>query len=163
MAGKCGAKTRNGIPCKQNSMPNGRCRMHGGPSTGPKDQRGNTNAVKHGIYMKRLTEAEQADYQALELGSVDHELRLARIRLARALDAEKAAKAEPEIDEVIENEGGGMTIAVRSVKKKVKDYTYIIDRCMLRIESLERTRKMLDAGDGENADIMGFETRPYAE
>lgn len=163
MADKCGAKTRSGGKCQGKAMPNGRCRMHGGPSTGPKDNRGNTNAVKHGIYLSRLTEAEQADYQALELGSVDHELRLARIRLARALDAEKAARAEPEVEEVIENEGGGMTIAVRSTKKKVKDYTSIIDRFMQRIESLERTRKTLDAGDGENDGIAGFETRPYDE
>lgn len=28
----CGAKTRKGEPCRQRSMPNGRCRMHGGAS-----------------------------------------------------------------------------------------------------------------------------------
>lgn len=30
----CGAKTRSGEPCKNAAMPNGRCRMHGGKSTG---------------------------------------------------------------------------------------------------------------------------------
>ncbi len=29
----CGAKTRNGVPCQNWGMTNGRCRMHGGEST----------------------------------------------------------------------------------------------------------------------------------
>ena len=27
---RCGARTRNGTPCRSPAMPNGRCRMHGG-------------------------------------------------------------------------------------------------------------------------------------
>ena len=35
LAPKCGAHARTtGNPCKNASMPNGRCRMHGGRSTG---------------------------------------------------------------------------------------------------------------------------------
>jgi hypothetical protein len=161
MAGKCGSKTRSGEPCKGIAMRNGRCRMHGGKSTGPKDQKGNKNANKHGIYAAHLTESERKDYLTLELGQVDHELRLARIRLARALAAENEWGGIPEIDEVTENEGGGVTIAIRSVKKKVRDYATLIDRLMARVESLERTRKQLDAGEGGNDEIVGFETRPY--
>ena len=159
-AKQCGAKTRSGEPCKKWGMKNGRCRLHGGASTGTP---GRTNARTHGIYVTRLTVEEQADYAELELGSVDHELRLTRVRLARALDAEKQANGDAELDEVTENEGGGAAIANRSVKRKVRDYISIIDKLTARIESLERTRNALDAGDGENADIMGFETRPYAE
>jgi hypothetical protein len=33
-AKRCGAKTRSTHPCKSPAMPNGRCRMHGGKSTG---------------------------------------------------------------------------------------------------------------------------------
>ena len=33
---RCRAKTRAGTPCKGPGMPNGRCRMHGGTSTGPR-------------------------------------------------------------------------------------------------------------------------------
>lgn len=44
----CGAKTRNGLPCKSPSMQNGRCRMHGGKSTGA--PLGNSNALKDGHY-----------------------------------------------------------------------------------------------------------------
>ena len=34
-APRCGAKSRAGCPCKGPAMKNGRCRMHGGASTGP--------------------------------------------------------------------------------------------------------------------------------
>jgi hypothetical protein len=35
-APRCGAHTRCGGSCRQPAMPNGRCRMHGGLSTGPR-------------------------------------------------------------------------------------------------------------------------------
>ena len=47
-APRCGAKTRPGSPCRSPAMANGRCRMHGGPSTGA--PKGNQNAFKHGRY-----------------------------------------------------------------------------------------------------------------
>ena len=37
---RCGAKTRAGEPCKRKALNNGRCRNHGGLSTGPKTQEG---------------------------------------------------------------------------------------------------------------------------
>jgi uncharacterized protein YjcR len=45
---RCGAKTRSGSPCQAFGMPNGRCRMHGGPSPGA--PKGNKNNFKHGHY-----------------------------------------------------------------------------------------------------------------
>lgn len=63
----CGAKTRGGTPCKQpagwgtNHVGEGRCKLHGGKSTGPKDrkkqsksQKKNNNAEKHGLFSKYL-------------------------------------------------------------------------------------------------------------
>lgn len=52
----CGAKTRAGTPCKNRAMPNGRCRMHGGKSTGapPAKLKKNNNANKHGLFAKYL-------------------------------------------------------------------------------------------------------------
>lgn len=35
-APRCGARTRAGTECRQPAMPNGRCRLHGGRSTGPR-------------------------------------------------------------------------------------------------------------------------------
>jgi hypothetical protein len=51
-APRCGARTRSGTPCRGPAMPNGRCRMHGGPSTGPRTPEGKERASrwKHGRY-----------------------------------------------------------------------------------------------------------------
>lgn len=57
----CGAKTRSGTPCKRpsgwgtNHPGKGKCKLHGGSSTGPKDKsklNKNINAKKHGLYAK---------------------------------------------------------------------------------------------------------------
>src|SRR5690625_1723097 len=48
----CGAKTRAGTPCRNGAMANGRCRMHGGKSTGPPKK--NKNSMKHGLFAKYL-------------------------------------------------------------------------------------------------------------
>ena len=46
---RCGARSkRTGEPCQSAAMKNGRCRMHGGKSTGA--PKGNQNALKHGNY-----------------------------------------------------------------------------------------------------------------
>lgn len=53
-APRCGAKTRSGTPCKGPAMANGRCRMHGGKSTGPRTLEGLERSRKahyrHGFY-----------------------------------------------------------------------------------------------------------------
>jgi hypothetical protein len=37
---RCGAKTRSGQPCKAQALTSGRCRLHGGLSTGPRTKAG---------------------------------------------------------------------------------------------------------------------------
>jgi len=53
-APQCGAKTRRGTPCRAPAMSNGRCRMHGGKSTGPRTPEGLERSRKanwkHGHY-----------------------------------------------------------------------------------------------------------------
>ena len=53
-APRCGAKTRKGTPCRAPAMANGRCRMHGGKSTGPRTPEGLERSRKanwkHGYY-----------------------------------------------------------------------------------------------------------------
>ncbi len=45
----CGAKTRTGTPCKLTSIYlNGRCKLHGGLSTGPKTKRGKARSARNG-------------------------------------------------------------------------------------------------------------------
>lgn len=41
----CLAKTRRGTPCQARALPSGRCRFHGGLSTGPKTPAGKARAL----------------------------------------------------------------------------------------------------------------------
>jgi len=67
-AKRCGAKNRRGTPCQCPAMPNGRCRLHGGLSTGPKTLEGieriRQAVTKHGRYSKQ-TIAERKFYRSL--------------------------------------------------------------------------------------------------
>lgn len=134
---QCGAKTRGGEPCKRHAVPgSSRCKLHGGGSA--KANKGNKHAAKPGsIYSQFLTDAENDMLASIELGRVDDELRLTRIRLMRALSRENEFGNELEIDsEKLETgEHGGTTTT-----SKVRDYSSLIDRLTARIESLERTR-----------------------
>src|SRR5919199_533118 len=53
-APRWGPKNRRGAPCQCPAMPNGRCRLHGGLSTGPKTAEGieriRAAVTKHGAY-----------------------------------------------------------------------------------------------------------------
>lgn len=61
---RCGARTRQGRPCQAPAvwnnrwdMPrNGRCRMHGGASTGPKTPEGKARALANLLVGKRRRE-----------------------------------------------------------------------------------------------------------
>jgi hypothetical protein len=45
----CGAKTRAGTPCKLTALHAcGRCKLHGGKSTGPKSEAGRRQAAENG-------------------------------------------------------------------------------------------------------------------
>lgn len=95
----CGAKTKNGEPCKKAALANGRCKFHGGKSTGPKNKgkhseslRGNKNALKHGLYetiwMDTLTEEERELYHQVSNDpniQGDAEYRLSELRIRRML------------------------------------------------------------------------------
>lgn len=152
---RCGAKTRSGDPCQSRQMANGRCRMHGGKSTGPIDaaRPGNSNALKHGIYgdLIRADEMHAVDGVMSTVGKIENELLIARLQLRRALRAQAAADELPdgmEVYETVDREGAESVAAKNEVKKKLRDYPQIIDRLLARIESLEKTRIALVAGGG---------------
>jgi hypothetical protein len=51
---RCGARTRRGTACKQQSLyACGRCRLHGGLSTGPRTPEGKSRAAINGRLPKR--------------------------------------------------------------------------------------------------------------
>jgi len=53
-APRCGARTRRSTTCQNAAMKNGRCRMHGGMSTGPRTAEGLERSrranLRHGNY-----------------------------------------------------------------------------------------------------------------
>lgn len=57
---RCGARTRRGTRCQCPAMQNGRCRLHGGLSTGPKTAQGieriQRAVTKHGQYSREVIE-----------------------------------------------------------------------------------------------------------
>lgn len=153
MANLCGAKTRSGSPCQSKAMTNGRCRMHGGKSTGA--PKGNKNNLKAGgIYSQFLTDEEQIISAEMELGSLDEELKLCKIRLMRALKAEAEQQAQVDEFNKLELEAlneapsliGGLPDNDELIQTKQfrrRDYGTIIDRLIARIESLETRRASL--------------------
>lgn len=153
---RCGAKNRSGKPCQKWAMPNGRCANHGGKSTGP--PKGSRNAWKHGIYSSALSDEEKKLYGEVQLGDVDHELRIARIQLKRALDEQKKildnpndpkdltgfelfeikkSKEDPQQDEKDKDQ---KQKTKREVTSRRPDFRAVIDRLLMRIAKLETTR-----------------------
>lgn len=145
----CGAKTRSGEPCKRHSVPGStRCKLHGGKSPGA--AKGNRYAARPGsLYSRFLSDEEQGIAASIELGNVDEELRLTRIRLMRALQREQdkgdTLEVESETTEPVEIDGeptGGDLIKRTA---KVRDYSVLIDKLTARVESLEARRVALVA------------------
>lgn len=56
----CGAKTRKGTPCKQTALYGecGRCKFHGGMSTGPRTKKGKKRSARNGLRPKRRDKIE---------------------------------------------------------------------------------------------------------
>ena len=54
LAPRCGARTRAGLACRQPAMTNGRCRLHGGLSSGPRTEAGidriRAARTRHGVW-----------------------------------------------------------------------------------------------------------------
>lgn len=69
---------------------NGRSRKHGGISTGA--PKGNQNARKHGIYSDKLPADEQGMWDEIDVGTLDDDIKIAKLQLRRALLAQ--AKTE---------------------------------------------------------------------
>jgi len=63
-APRCGARTRAGDCCRQPAMRNGRCRMHGGLSTGPRTAAGRARCATarrtHGFYSAEMVALRRA-------------------------------------------------------------------------------------------------------
>ena len=58
---RCGAKTRAGTPCKMKVLyRSGRCKLHGGLSTGPKSEEGKAKSARNGLLSRVVVEPREA-------------------------------------------------------------------------------------------------------
>jgi hypothetical protein len=99
-APRCGARTRARQPCRSPAMANGRCRMHGGKSTGPRMREGldrlRAANTRHGAYAtsaaRRARDPADPFYLHSVATAVDGTRRLlALIRQAAPADPDPAA------------------------------------------------------------------------
>lgn len=156
----CGAKTRSGQPCKKTALENGRCKLHGG--TNPGAPKGNQNARKHGIYSDTLTADEQGLWDEISIGSLDDDIRIAKLQLRRALIAQAKAEAGdgltldwervqvPAVEEG--QEEAGQPAITRDRRRQ--GYEDIINRLLGRIGDLEAKRaEMMKKQEGLPDDL----------
>lgn len=159
----CGAKTRSGEPCQKHALTGShRCKLHGGGSA--KSNKGNQNARKHGIYSDTLTGDEQRMWDEIGVGTLDDDIKIAKLQLRRALLAQ--AKAEVGDGLVLDmesistqatgpsHEGDEPVTPGRpamTVQRRRQGYEDIINRLLGRIGDLESKRadiiKKLDPED----------------
>lgn len=85
---QCGAHARTtGAPCRAKALPNGRCKLHGGMSTGPKTPEGRQAigaATKARMAAGQRQKAQEGRVRWLDAGGREHLSRLAKRRAARA-------------------------------------------------------------------------------
>ena len=156
-------------------MANGRCRMHGGVNTGAPP--GNTNAVKHGFYSNALLPEERELWERAEVGSVDDEIRLMRVKLHRLVRLAGSADVADLIDSALEVAQKRDThpalgqFEKSEIKVKAPQYADLIIQGIDQIRKLELARAQLRltehklaAEEGaSNDDIAGFEVVPYED
>jgi len=125
--------------------------LHGGLSNPKPAPKGNKYASKHNIYSQFMTEDEIEFSQQSELDSIDSELKLCKVQLARALKAKQAQDdAIKDQDKVVidsmtlgdaapDEQGGGDKVVY-----KRKDYDALVDRLIGRISMLTKQRNELE-------------------
>lgn len=162
---QCGAMTRSGQPCQNRAMDNGRCRMHGGTSSGAPEK--NLNAVKHGFYSDALLPEERTLYERAEVGSLDDEIRLARVKLHRYVQRAGSLELLDAVDgalEVIRKTGMAYDQAAKEmvpydkteIKAAAPDYADLIIRQIDLIRKLELARaEIKDDDDGKDDTPVG--------
>ena len=84
---QCGAHARStGLPCRAKALPNGRCKLHGGMSTGPKTLEAKQAigaATKARMAAGQLAKAHEGRRRWLDAGGREYLSRLAKRRAAR--------------------------------------------------------------------------------
>lgn len=144
---------QSGERCRRHAKPGKAvCHVHGGASTGPKDQGGNENAVKHGVYSSvirgHLPAGERELFDRIPTTSdLEGELRINRFKLLRLLeDVEQNFPAgfavrRIQADELTKIEG--IVKLTDSIRKLTKDMqgTDVDDPLVEFLERMDEARE----------------------
>src|SRR3954454_1941915 len=150
----CGAKNRQGQPCAKPPLKGKtRCKLHGGAT--PKGRQ--TGPMTHGLYSNALTEAEVAAWGAVPLGDVDHEIRMCKIWLARAMVLDHTISQPPAVDgtelaEIRRSSSSDDGMNRTDTVSRRPDTTARINMLVGRIAQLEKTRAELIAAAQASGD-----------
>jgi hypothetical protein len=148
-----------------------RCKLHGGASTGPKKPNTATNALKHGFYSDALTADERVLYERAEVGSLDDEIRLARVKLHRFVKLSGNLDLHEMIDgtlEIVRKTGEAydreeermMPFDKKEIKAAAPDYADLIIRQIDLIRKLELARKdLMSDEDGDAPESIRITVR----
>lgn len=173
---KCAAKTRAGTPCQlpagwgTDHPGEGRCKLHGGKSTGPPKK--NKNALKTGeyetIWLDTLDNKEQELYQQIRtdvIQQLDNEIRLTDIRIRRMmmrislLNNKDFTYVEKQKKKGVGPMG---PVDVNEVKAKatmgqIQDIEDALTRVQSRKEKLLKLKHQIESGQGPvNVDITNY-------
>lgn len=176
LAGKmCGARLRQPSAdghryCRQKPAPGQtgkfphRCRRHGGCGGPPP---GTRNALKHGIYSDALFDDEREVYDAIRAGDLVDEIKITKIRLRRALKAERQQQMQLASNDVKEQQqalqlastdtdsertDGEAKISKTRIVRRTTDFGEAINRLVNQLVKLEGQRMLMGGGEGLDAD-----------
>jgi hypothetical protein len=168
----CGAM-KGGKPCKQPAGAGtshagyGRCKLHGGCSTGPKTPEGKAKSVAnniiHGLYASTLLPEEQEIFNQFtedEAGSLVYEISFLRAKIISYL-ARNSKKLEADTLQYGEEKAYAMSKVYYSESENgARSYYHAgtiedraLDRALARLRHLVETHNRLK-GDDEDGDIM---------
>jgi len=97
---RCGARTRKGTPCKCKALPNGRCKHHGGLSTGPRTVAGK-EAAKRNLIAARAALADPR-YAELRSKAARKGWTTRRLNTMKRTLAQMAAEGDPLAAELLD-------------------------------------------------------------
>ena len=145
-------------------MKNGRCRFHGGKSTGPRTKAGKAASARrsttHGLYAKGILPGEEEDLAQLGITADDltDEINIAKLQLRRAwqVSSELLGKDPNDALELIETK----TLSVQGMEevdrrraevlRRRPDLWQIIDRCLRTVfRGMEARARVLEVRDGK--------------
>lgn len=136
-----------------------RCRAHGGAT--PKGK--HTGPMTHGLYSKAMSPAEKEGWDSIPLDTLDDEIRMCRIWLARAGEQDYEIGQNPhdpkdmtgfELTEIRRTTGEGKS-STDAVSKR-PDLWARKDRLLGRLAQLVKTRAELIASKAEHGDGDGM-------